>query len=229
MFYDEFGTIMRECAYFNIKYDQAYPAFLAFLAPTFNREKTYTTSGFYAGSYGAEFLIFNSTDKAIVLDETSGNYLRIIGVTFTQNTSQVLTVDDYFAELSNFSDPVIYDNTLRSPERASKIYEGIKESRSKYGKFSFSLDSYYIQNYDTANNIMEWIISKTLRKRKKIALNVFSAPVIQLGDIVKINYDISSEGNSYKFVDEDTKFVVHSINYTRNINGPEMSIEVIEI
>jgi hypothetical protein len=229
MFYDEFGTIMRECAYFNIKYDQAYPAFLAFLAPTFNREKTYTTSGFYAGSYGAEFLIFNSTDKAIVLDETSGNYLRIIGVTFTQNTSQVLTVDDYFAELSNFSDPVIYDNTLRSPERASRIYEGIKESRSKYGKFSFSLDSYYIQNYDTANNIMEWIISKTLRKRKKITLSVFSAPVVQLGDIVRINYDLKSEGNNYKFVDEDTKFVVHSITYERTINGPTMSIEVIEV
>lgn len=229
MFYDEFGTIMRECAYFNVKYDQAYPAFLAFLAPTFNKEKTYTTSGFYAGSYGAEFLIFNSTDKAIVLDETSGNYLRIIGVSFTQDTSQVLTVDDYFAKLSNFSDPIVYDNAFRSPEKVSKVYDGIQESRSKYGKFAFSLDSHYIQNYDAASNLMEWIVDKTLRKRKKIGLNIFGTPTIQLGDLVKINYEIGSEGNNYNFVNEDTKFVVYSISYNRTASGPTMSLEVIEI
>jgi len=80
IYYDEFGTIMRECAYFNVRYDKAYPAFYAMLSPTFNNEKTYTTSGFYAGSYGAEFLIFNSTDKSIVIDETSGTFLRIIGL-----------------------------------------------------------------------------------------------------------------------------------------------------
>jgi hypothetical protein len=26
IYFEEFGTIMRECAYFNIRYDQAYPA-----------------------------------------------------------------------------------------------------------------------------------------------------------------------------------------------------------
>jgi hypothetical protein len=105
-------------------------------------------SGFRAGSYGAEFLIFNNTDNAIVLDETSGSYLRIVGVTFTQNTSNVLTVDDYYRDISNFSDPVVVNNTIRSPQRADKIYQDVKLSRSKYGDRSFSLDSAYIQSSD---------------------------------------------------------------------------------
>ncbi|MGA1047474.1 MAG: hypothetical protein ACO3UU_05655, partial [Minisyncoccia bacterium] len=84
MYYDEFGTIMREADYFNIKYDRSYPALYAQLSPTINRVKGYITSGFQADAYGAEFLIFNATDKALVLDDTSGNYLRIQGVTFTQ-------------------------------------------------------------------------------------------------------------------------------------------------
>jgi hypothetical protein len=228
MYFEEFGTIMRECAYFNIKYDQAYPAFLAYLAPTFNKEKTYTSSGFYAGSYGAEFLIFNATDKAVVLDETSGNYLRIIGVTFTQNTSQVLTVDDYFRQKSNFSDPIVVNNTITSPQRADKVYQSIKESRSKYGKKSFSLDSYFIQNEDTANDLMNWLINKTLRQRKSINIETFGTPHLQLGDIVTIDYDLSSNNRTYKFVDVDTKFVVHSINYSRGYDGPSISIGVIE-
>jgi hypothetical protein len=99
MYFDEFGTIMRECAYFNIKYDRAYPALYAQLSPTFNRIKGYTSSGFYADSYGAEFMIFNATDKALVLDDTSGNYLRIQGITFTQDTTHELTVDEYFNKI----------------------------------------------------------------------------------------------------------------------------------
>jgi hypothetical protein len=140
IYFEEFGTIMRECAYFNIKYDKAYPAFIAYIAPTFNKEKTYTVSGFRAGAYGAEFLIFNNTDKSIVLDETSGNYLRIIGITFTQNTSNVLTVDDYFKEISNFFDPNIENNTLRLIN--DKFYT------NKIGIVSAGLNSVEFLNYN---------------------------------------------------------------------------------
>lgn len=226
IYFEEFGTIMRECAYFNIKYDQAYPAFLAYLAPTFNKEKTYTTSGFLAGSYGAEFLIFNATDKAIQLNETSGNYLRIIGVTFTQNTSQVLTVDDYFRQKSNFSDPIFIDNTLRSPIKADKIYQNVKNSRSKYGTKAFSLESHYIQNEDSANDLMDWLIEKTLRQRKSMTIETFGVPHLQLGDLVNIDIDMS---DGYKFIDTDKKFIVTSIAYSRSPEGPNMTLGVVEV
>ena len=226
IYYEEFGTILRECAYFNIKYDQAYPAVLAFIAPTFNNEKTYTVSGFRAGSYGAEFLIFNNTDKAIVLDETSGSYLRIIGVTFTQNISNVLTVDDYFKELSNFSDPVIIDNTIRSPQRADKLYQNIRLSRSKYGEKTFSLNSPYIQNQDLARDLMDWIMKKTIRPRKHIYVETFGTMHLQLGDVVKINYTLP-EGN--KFVDENKHFVVSEVFYSRSPNDVKNRLRLVEV
>jgi len=226
IYFEEFGTIMRECAYFNIKYDKAYPALLAFLAPTFNSERTYTAAGFRAGAYGAEFLIFNNTDKAIVLDETSGSYLRIIGVTFTQNTSNVLTVDDYFKEISNFSDPVIVNNTIVSPLRSDKTYQNVKLSRSKYGEKAFSLQSPYIQTDDLARDIMEWMIKKTLRKRKDIYIETFGTQTIQLGDIVKINYTLP-DGDI--FINEDKKFVVAEISYIRSSQDVRSRIKVVEI
>lgn len=226
IYFEEFGTIFRECAYFNIKYDKAFPALLAFLAPTFNNEKTYTVSGFRAGSYGAEFLIFNNTDKAIVLDETSGSYLRIVGVTFTQNTSNVLTVDDYYRDISNFSDPVIVNNTIRSPQRADKVYQDVKLSRSKYGDRSFSLDSPYIQTSDLARDIMEWMIKKTVKPRKTMSIQTFGTPHLQLGDIVTINYTLPDND---LFIDPDKKFVISEISYSRTSGGISNSLKVVEV
>lgn len=226
IYFEEFGTIMRECAYFNIRYDQAYPALVAVIAPSISKEKSYTISGFRAGSYGAEFLIFNNTDKLMSLDETTGNYLRIFGVTFTQNTSNVLTVDDFFRKRSDQSDPLYVNNTLYSPQVAEKTYQNIQLSRSKYGKRDFSLDSPYIQNDDTANNLMSWIVGKTLRQRKKIGLETFGTSHLQLGDIVTIDYTLP---DGYKFVDPETQFVVSSISYKRNQEGPTTAIRVVEV
>ena len=226
MYYEEFGTIFRECAYFNVRYDKAYPAFRAILKPTFNNEKTYTSSGFYTDAYGAEFLIFNSTDKLINIDETSGNYLQIIGITFTQNTSNTLTVDKYFQNRSNFSDPILVNNTILSPSRQDKIYQNVKLSRSKYGRRDFSLDSIYIQSEDQANKIMEWLISKTIDPRKIIMLEVFGIPHVQLGDIVTIDYTMP---NDDKYVDIEKQFIVSEIQYARNEQGPSSVIKVVEV
>ena len=226
-YFEEFGTILRECAYFNIKYDQAYPALVAKIVPPFTSEKSYQVSGFLAGSYGAEFLIFNTTDKAIDLSESSTNRIMIQGITFTQNISNVLTVDDYFKELSNFSDPVITSNNLIvSPGRSEKIYDSIKNSRSIYGNKSFSIDSIYIQNEDSARDIMKWVLDKTIRPRKVFEINTFGTSHVQLGDIIKINFDLP-EG--VKMVDENKRFVVISAQYGRSSSDVKSQLRVVEV
>lgn len=225
MYFEEFGTIMRECAYFNIKYDQAYPALLAIIAPTFNNERGYSVSGFRAGAYGAEFLVFNTTDKAISLDESTGNYLRILGVTFTQQSSAELRVDDFFKRRANFSDPIVSDNTIRSPIIADKIYDDILESRKRYGKKEFMIESEYIQSEDQANDLMEWIMSKTLRKRLKVGVKVFGTPHLQLGDIVSINY----KRNDIFYVDTSKQFVVQSISHARKLEDRTTELILVEV
>jgi hypothetical protein len=228
IYFEEFGSIMRECAYFDIKYDRAYPALYAKLSPTFNNIKGYTTSGFYADSYGAEFLIFNSTDKAINLDETTGNFLRIQGITFTQDTTHELTVDEFFKKRGNLSDPELVGSTLTySPLIEKSRYDEIKLSRLTYGKNEFSIDSPYIQTQDDADAMMNWIINKLMVPKKSVGMNIFSIPTLQLGDIVTINYKDSS---GLDLVSQDTsRFVVYNIEYQRSESGPNMTIYLSEV
>jgi hypothetical protein len=228
LFYDEFGTIMRECAYFNIKYDKAYPALFAQLMPTFNSLKGYTVSGFLAGAYGAEFLIFNNTDTALSLDEASGNYLKIQGITFTQDTTHEYRVDDYFNSKSNLSDPELTGtNIITSPVLALEQYNNIKLSRINYGNNDFSIDGEYIQSQDQAQELMSWIINKLMYPKKSIGIEIFSIPTLQLGDIVTIDYK-NNDGIDL-VSNKDKRFVVYNIEYSKSSDGPKMTIYLSEV
>ena len=227
IYFDEFGTIMRECAYFDIKYDKAYPAIYAKLSPTFNRIKGYTVSGFYADSYGAEFLVFNATDTALNLDETTGNYLRIQGITFTQDTTYQLTVDDYFNKKTNLSSPQNSSgNFIESPFIQKQIYNEIRQSRLNHGVKDFTIESLYIQKSDEAESLLGWIIDKSMRPRKMVGVSLFALPNLQLGDLVTIDYEKDGV-NIIK--DKETQFVVYQIEYERQGSGPSMTAYLAEV
>jgi hypothetical protein len=234
MYFEEFGSIMREAYYFDIKYDQAYPAMLSFIAPTLNNERGYVISGYYGGGYGAEFLIFNTANSTIVLDDATANFLRILGVTFTQNTTRELTVDDFLNKISDFSDPTDIRNTniITSQLTAQKILETAKNSRFKYGNRDFSIESPYIQTFDFAENLMEWLITKTMRERKMIGLNTFGSFILQLGDIVSVNYKMPKqnlEDHDQYFVDTNKKFVISGINYSKSNQDIVSNFRLVEI
>lgn len=226
IFYEEFGTIFRECAHFRIDYDQAYPAFYSKIARTFSSEKTYTVSGYYGGAYEAEFLVFNAADKAIVLDETTGSYLRILGITFTQNSTNSLTVDDYYNQLSDSSKQPFNNNYLISPDNARNDFNKIKASRSKYGDRQFSLDSIYLQSKDQAEDIMQWMINKTMKPRKRFSVSLFAIPTLQVGDIVTIDYKTP---NDVTLISSSSRFLIESISYSRSTDDVSQTIEVVEI
>jgi hypothetical protein len=227
MYFEEFGTIMREAASFNVKYDQAYPALYAQLSPTFNRLKGYSVSGFRAGSYGAEFLVFNATDTTLNLDSMSGNFLKIQGITFTQESNTDLTVDEYFTKNSNLADPQMVGSSLvLSPFKVKKDYQDIKLSRMSYGKKDFSLDVPYIQSHDAAESLMAWVINKIMKPRKSVGVKIFANPMIQLGDIVNLDY----VDNSINMVAPKTsRFVVYNIEYSKDQSGPSMTVFLSEV
>lgn len=229
LYFEEFGTIMREAAYFNIKYDKAYPALYAQIMPTFNKMKSYAISGFIANAYGAEFLIFNTTDKTINLDNSSGNWLQISGVTFTQESRHEYTVDEYFKNNADLSDPAMFKNIVTNEPLSNKRnYMSIVNSRASYGKKEFTLESDYIQSADAAESLMGWMIKKIMKPRISAGISVFPDPTIQLGDIVTIDY---KTGDS--LIDEiagtDSRFVVYNIEYGRDYNGPAMTLYVSQI
>jgi len=220
---------MREMAYFNVKYDKAYPALIAKIAPTFNKIKGYAISGFIANAYGAEFLVFNTTDKILNLDNTSGNYLRIMGVTFTQEAKHDFTVDEYFQQKSDFSNPEMFkSNVVNEPLSNKRNYQAIKNSRITYGKKQFNIDANYIQTQDAADSLMSWLTNKIINPRLSLGISMFANPALQLGDIVTINYKSVDSGID-EVVDPNIRFVIYNIEYSRSVNGPEMTIYVSEI
>ena len=227
MYFEEFGSIMREAASFNFKYDKAYPALTAKISPTFNNIKGYVVSGFRAGSYGAEFLIFNATDTALNLDETSGNYLRIQGVTFTQQSNNNLTVDEYFKKNSTESNPqFVADKLISNPFKFKQDYQDIKLSRMTYGKKDFTLQTAYIQSQDEASSLMKWMVEKTSKPRRSLGVKIFSIPTIQLGDIVSVDY---IENGISMAADSASRFVVYNIDFSRSSDGPEMTLFLSEV
>lgn len=228
LYFEEFGTIMREAAYFNIKYERAFPALYAKIAPTFNRIRGYTVSGFTADSYGAEFLVFNNTDTALKLDPSTNNALRILGVAFTGENTTSITVDDFLKRRGNTSDPELRGSTLiESPFKFTEQYEKVRQSRILYGKNDFTLDSIYIQDADTAENLLGWIINKNIRPRKSIGLNIFSMPTLQLGDLVNVYY---KDPDGIDLVTPDSvRYVVYNINYSRSVGGPQMTVYLSEV
>ena len=231
MYFEEFGTIMREMAYFNIKYDRAYPALYAKMMKTLNNLKGYATSGFYAGSYGADFLIFNCTDFNLNLDDTSGNYLRIQGITFTQNTTYTLTVDDYFKKKSVLlQDEIGTSSTINNPFRTLEEYNKIKNSRIKYGVNEFTpINSPYIQSTDVAEDVFGWVIDKVSVPKKVVGVNTFGTSTLQLGDIINIDYK-DPQGDGIDIIaPEDTRFVIYNIEYQKNVSGLTTTLYLVEV
>jgi len=227
IYFEEFGTIFRECAYFDIKYDKAYPALSARITPLLSYTKNFVVSGFTPNAYGAEFLVFNSTDSSLAIDTTNGNYLSIQGISFTQQGNHTLTLDEYFSQRSDFSN---VDNSYNKIT-GSKDYATIKNSRSTYGRKDFTLDAPYIQNQDTANDLMEWMVSKIMKPKKTIGLSIFYNPLIQIGDIAKIEYTNTSDNIPYNELvgSSDTRFIVYHIEYENSGEGPSMNLYLSEV
>jgi len=159
------------------------------------------------------------------LDETTGNYLRIQGVTFTQESNGELTVDEYYSKNSTLSDPVIEgSNVVVSPFKVNKEYEDIKLSRMTYGKKDFSIATSYIQTQDQANGLMKWLLSKIAKPRKSIGVKIFANSTIQLGDIVSVKY---TKDNIQKIAND--RYVVYYIEYSKGTDGPDMTLYLSEV
>jgi hypothetical protein len=225
IYFEEFGTILREAAYFNVRYDKAYPAIHAKMSPTFNNIKGYTVSGFVASPYDAEFLIFNNTDTILSLDETTGNYLRIQGVTFTQQSQHDYSLDEYMAQTSDLSDtPFGQIDSLDGIVGQEQTYQDIKNSRVSYGRQEFTLQSTYLQDQDSARDMMKWLVSKVTKPRKSLGVEVFNMPHIQLGDIATVDYDIDGTDQI-----KITRYVVYSMQHQYNETGPSMTLYLSEV
>jgi hypothetical protein len=223
IFYEEFGAIMRECAYFNVKFDKAYPALTSLISPVPASLGGYLIAGYTSTPYRAEFLIFNTTDFVLDLGANK-DYLdnvSITGITFTQESARDLTVDEFLTDKSNYSQQVSYN-----PTEYKNKYTDIKNNRLLYGAKSFVIDSPYIQSTDLAENLMNFVINRVSKPRKAVGVKTFGMPIIQLGDIVSISYDTTK---TLPNTVSGNNFVVYASEYQRDSNGPSTVLYLSEV
>ena len=226
IYYDEFGTILREASYMNVQYDKAYPALYSRIAPNPNKIRTYTVSSYYGSPYGAEFLLFNTTDTMISLETENAGGLKIQGITFTQESNNELTVDEFYAKKSDLSSPVVENGIVASsPLSIKEKYQDIKNSRTTYGRNEFTIEAPYIQSRDSANSLMKWVADRIMKPRASIGIDVFATPILQLGDIVQVDYS----ANDVNQVSPSSRFVIYQIDYSRQNAGVSMSVYLSEV
>jgi hypothetical protein len=63
-----------------------------------------------------------------------------------------------------------------------------------------------------------------MHPKKSVGVSIFANPMIQLGDIVTIDYNINDVLQS-----STARFVVYNISYSRSSNGPEMKLYLSEV
>ena len=149
--------------------------------------------------------------------------MRILGIAFTQNTTHSLKVDDFFKKNSNFADAT-YSAT--NAEDYQALYSDVLNSRNKYGRNDFSIDTQYVQTDAAAESMMDWIIKKVIYPRKTVGVSTFATPHLQLGDIITINY----KDNGIDIVSpETTRFVVYNIEYQKNSGSIFTTVHLAEV
>ena len=99
-------------------------------------------------------------------------------------------------------------------------------SRMAYGKKDFSIEVPYIQSHGDAENLMSWVIKKIMKPRRSIGVKIFANPMIQLGDIVSLDY---IENGIDKTGSANSRFVIYNIEYSKNQDGPEMTVFLSEV
>ena len=74
---------------------------------------------------------------------------------------------------------------------------------------------------------MEWILSKITRPRKNVGMSIFANPLIQLGDILSIDYKNDNGEDIISSIQQ--QFVVYSIEFSRSAGSTSMTIYVTEV
>ena len=144
-----------------------------------------------------------------------------------------MTVDDYYGQVARLDRPKMSGNLLLdSPVKKQEEYDNILKSRATYGRQEFEeISSDYIQDDAVAEDMLSWVMSKTLRPRQLIGANVFGVSHMQLGDIVRVDYDVQpTEAQPMEAItSKDKDFVVYQFDYAKTLDGINTTAYLVEV
>jgi hypothetical protein len=209
-YFNDFARLAREVKEYDVRF--AVPAYTSALLDISKINPKYFIKNYKPTAFGAKLTIVNSSGGPISLGEGDNLPLFIIGIAAQEIHSGTVTMKE------------IYDTTEDDKKRQTDREKNI----AIYGSQTFNLDSQYIQSISQAKNLMRWITRYCGRQRTKLSLEVFSNPLIELGDKVKV-FDKSRGFNMSKKEFGSKTFVVSSISHSVSPGGPSMTVDLVEV
>ena len=207
VYYDDFGSAVREAKFIEARYNE--PTFSAKLIDMSRVSPDYFIKDFKGTSWGASFWIYNTSRQTISIGQGSDYPLFISGFPLRKINQGVIKIGDY---LGYQDDSVINDQ--------------LDINRRLYGEQSVNISAEYLNNYNVAEDLAEWIARYASREKIQIDASIFPNPLLQLGDRIKVFYKARGYCNS---VIGDKTYVLSEIDYTVNDSGIQMNVSLREM
>lgn len=165
-FFDEFGPYVHEIREFDVKFDPA-PVNYAYLFST--NEYAAAPLEFNSTPFGAKFIVANTARYHAVLNGSDS-------ITFGSTNN---AVNQVFCVLGQ--DLIVSDDQTVTKKNNSSI--------TKRGTVESELSSDWLQSKEMANDVGDWMAKHWSAGVDQWTAEIFGNPLIELGDVVGIDYD----------------------------------------
>jgi hypothetical protein len=174
IFYEEFGSPVKECKYFNAKY-AASPALQVQLVNRPKAEDPYAIRNFRSGSFGAKFLVCNLSKGLIN-----------IGADPT-GTSHPLAI--YGQALEAAGDRVLDLTTIVTSSGNKGMLDKLRGAKRRLGRaVAVDITGGFIADAQQAEELALYYADKLTDESFTVSTDVFGNPCYQVGDIVMGNF-----------------------------------------
>ncbi len=183
-FFDEFGPYVHEIREYDVAFEQ-FPVGNSYLFLS-NTSQAANTE-YYSSSYGAKFTVANAYRRNAVLN---GEDTLSFGVDNPIEQKMFIFGRVLFQE-----DPQV----VRVRNESARRRRGVSE---------IDIQSKWIQTSESATQLGEWITEQWGGGQAESAMEIFGNPLIQIGDVVTINYPLKhlSENSKFAVVGKQTSF-----------------------
>lgn len=202
VYYDDFGSAVREAKFIEARYNE--PAFSAVLVELSKVSPDYFIKDFKGTSWGASFWIYNTSRNTVSIGQGSDFPLFISGFPLRRINQGVVSIGDY---LKNQED--------------DGVTSELEVNRRLFGDQSVNISGEYLNNYNVAQDLAEWVARYASKEKIEISASIFPNPLLQLGDRIKVFY--KARGYCDEAIGDKT-YVLSEIDYTVDESGIQMNV-----
>lgn len=205
--YFDFGNVAREAKFIEARFNE--PSFATTLVELSKVSPDYFIKDYKATSWGASFWIYNSTSTTVPIGSRTPYPVFISGIVLRRVSSGTVDVGEYLKYIDS-----------------DTANDQLQINRRLYGDQSINISAEYLNNYEEASKLAEWISRFASQEKIELQASIFPNPLLQLGDKIKVFY--KARGYCYNSIGDKT-YVLSQINYSADSTGIKMNVVLREM